>query len=170
MIRRFHLFPEDEAKFPFNKIPNEFRGRETFEYAVVGAFQKHGQAPYRISIVKGRKQFICSSCLKTMGKYGRLPHPRRFGVLPYYYVGFVDSSCFIPRWGYEAKICMACGIKYLGEHHVYPCSVSKDFCDDVWYDRIFETGKEIAVPFERKTFRQYIEDQFNVQSSTKVIK
>ncbi len=167
MIRRFHLFPGDTASFTFNLVPNEFRGHETFEYTVVGAIKGHETFPDRISIVKGRKQYTCSSCLTKMGEYGGLPPPKRFGILPYYYVGFVDSSCWIPRWGYEAKICMKCALKYLGDHSVYPCSVGKDFCEDVWDNVIFELSKEITVPFEKKTFEEYIREQFTVIETNK---
>lgn len=164
MIRRFHLFPTDEARFPHNKQPSEF-GDKAFEYVVVGANQDGDKFPDRISIVRGRKQFTCSSCLKTMGKYGNLPYPKRFGIIPYYYVGFVDGSCFIPRWGYEVKICMACGLKYLGDHYVYPCSVGKDFCEEVWGAIIPRKPIDIVVPYEKRTLKEYVEDLFTVRNS-----
>ena len=62
---------------------------------------------------------------------------------------------------------MKCALKYLGDHSVYPCSVGKDFCEDVWDNVIFELSKEITVPFEKKTFEEYIREQFTVIETNK---
>ena len=164
MIRRFHLYPGDEVVFPYNKIPNEYGGKK-FEYKVRGARTDGDMFPARISIVKGRVKSICSICLKKMGETDwRARSHSIHGVKPYIYIGFVIDTCWIPKWGYEAKICPACALEYFGDHLVYPCSVGKDFCDEIWNYVVFDAPQP-DVPYEKKTFREYVEEQFTVHRS-----